>query len=528
MNVSDLVGWWMLNAVKSLFFEMPLEKIVFECSEDVYGQFKRSIDNCEIITRLTNDAIIKYSHLGRVAADNGSILFVNIDDSNRYRCLYDEFRNVDAGDILYLSMNSGFNANECSWEDTDVPIPLDDLINFVISKKIRKIVSINHYFLDKYIIKTGVYLLPLFRYLGVEYVIIDQDPWDTKPLGYLIKLFYNCNSFDRFSSAPFLNRHWDNKYELENVRYIAVPQDYGEEGAIQDIQDDYAILVLSNSRLANVKALIGYIIYSLDHMSEDSVFTEVQCWYMALRFMILEIMKLDDFEKLYCNSVLHRLFYAIMQFLKYEIIEDLETLRDIEIYGDVGWQTIFPGYYKTRLNHQQMDELFMERNHLYLLLNHVLSYLEASGPVFDAIKRKVPFINMQSLVKTRSFEGFRHIEYGNKNELNYLTDNIRTVVGNNELKDSIRIFRNILISNESEIVEKVVSGRSVATDKGIFDRECREHQLLLDRMIEEYIDRNEAFLRESFDVLVLGRSIQYDHSKSRYFNRTYVQRILQS
>ena len=96
------------------------------------------------------------------------------------------------------------------------------------------------------------------------------------------------------------------------------------------------------------------------------------------------------------------------------------------------------------------------------------------------------------------------------------------------MKSSIRIFRKVLIEGENVIIGRVVLDKDTADDGGVFGREHKEHQALLDRMIEEYIARNEAFLRESFDILILGRPVQYDFSKSRYFNRTYVQRILQS
>ena len=526
ISIDDLLFWWMLKSLKPLFFEMPMEKIDFTCSKDVYEQFGKIINNYSAIIHRTNDAIKSYSHLRGVAESNKNILFFNVDDNYRHKSQYERFRSLGTKDVLYVNMASGFNPKTRRWEDRDVPIPLSELVDIVVKKSIKKTVSINHYVLDRYLCKTDVYLIPLFGNLGVEYVIFDNDPWDGHPHGYLMKSFYNCNTFDRFTSAYVLSDYWDSTYELKNVHYITVPQNYKIEEEITEIKEDYAILVLSNPRLENVKPMIVPILYLLDHIPEGSVFTEVHLWYMSLRHIILRIMKLDEFERLYYNSRLHIFFYTIMQFLKYEIIDSIDTVRRIELYGDRGWERIFPEYYKKLLNKKGMDELFSKNGHLYLLLNHSFSYLNAGGPIYDAMSRNVPFINMPPLVKTRSFEGFRHIEYRNKEELNYLIENTKAVVHNEELKESIRILMKVLRSSGDEVKEKIVHDRNVMTMGGIYGKESKAHKVLMDQMVEEYIDRNERFLRQSFDVLILGKPVQYDISKSRYFNRKYVQRIL--
>jgi len=527
--IDSLLYWWMLKAIKPIFFEMPLEKIDCVCSKDVYEKLGGNIDNCNAIIKRTNDAMNRYSHLKNVAKGNSNIIPFNIDGgSYRYKELFEKCCNGGTSGTLYLNMDSGFNEKTRTWEDRDVPLPLSELIDIVVNEGIKKIVSINHYVLERYLYKTGVHLVPLFRYIGIEYVIIDQDLWDDFPHGYLMKSFFTCNSFDRFSCTPAMNEYWDNKYGLKNIHYICVPQDYDENGDIIELKENYGVLVLSNSRFDLVKPRIKSILYLLDHMEDDNVFTQVQLWYWSLRHMVLEILSIDEFERLRYNCFLHRFFYAVTQLLKYEVIESINETRRVEIYGDIGWKSIFPEYYQKYLNINEIDELFSERRHLYLLLNYAISYLDASGPIFDAISGNVPFINCPALVKTSAFEGFRHIEYTNKEELNYLIKNIRSAVDNEELKESMRIFMKVLKSNVNELEEKIVNNRNAEADRGMFGKECKEHKVLLDQMAEEYIDRNEPFLRETFRVLLLGEPVQYDASKSRYFNRKYVQRIFES
>lgn len=528
MKIDDLLYWWILKSLKPLFFEMPLEKIEFTCSKDAHDKFGGCIKNCYDIARLTNEAMKKYSHLKNIAAGNSNIIPFTTDGGGyRYKGLFEKCYNVGTSGIS-LNMESGWNPKIRIWEDRDIPMPLSELVDIVVKEGIKKIVSINHYVLERYLYKTGVHLIPLFRYLGVEYVIIDQDLWDDIPHGYLTKAFFNCNSFKRFTTEPFLSEHWDTKYRLRNIHYIAIPQNYEDEKKTQFVKEDYEVLVLSNSRLQNVKIMIRSIIYFLDHMPESSIFTEVQLWYISLKYMILKIMKCDEFEQLFYNSTLNTFFFTTMQFLKYEIIDSIDTMRGIEIYGDIGWEIVFPEYYKKLLDTKEMDGLFAEGRHLYLLLNYGLSYLESSGPIYDAINGSAPFINIPPMVKTREFEGFRHIEYGNKEELNCLIENIRPVIDNEELKDSMQISKKILKDSKNEIEETILRDRNTSDDGGMFRRKCEEHKVLLNQMIEEYIDRNEPFLRETFSVLFQGKPVQYDISKSKYFNKKYVQRILKS
>ncbi|MCK4332438.1 MAG: hypothetical protein KAV40_02540 [Thermoplasmatales archaeon] len=526
IDIKILLFYWLLNSAKSIFFGMPFEKINFVCSKDIFEIHGGIINRFGAIVENTNDLIKQYGHLKGIADNSKKVLFFNVGHNLRYKSMYKMLHRSETVDVLYMNMDPGFNQLTRTWEDRDVPLSLPELVNLIEKENIRKIISINHYLLDKYLEKTGVNLISLFWYLGVEYVIIDNDPPDLSPYGYLHKAFYNCNSFDRFSVLSLLNKYWDNKYRLENIHYVGLPQDYENNGDMRELKDNYAILVLTNSRLENVKPRIKSIIYLLDHMNEGSVFTESLLWYMSLRHMILKIMKLDEFEMLHYNSRLHMLSYTIAQFLKYEVIENIDTERRIEVYGDVGWETVFPEYYKKLLDNEEINELFSQNNHLYLLLNCSYSYLDASGPVYDAIRKNVPFINMPPLVKTSSFEGFRHIEYTNREELNDLIENIREIFDNKELNNSIRLYRNVLESSTNEIERKVLGNGYAQFGQAQFHKLSMDHKVMLDQMIEEYIDRNEPFLRETFRVLFLGESVQYDISKSRYFNRKYVQRIL--
>ena len=525
INTDGLILYWFLNILKQVLFSMPINKIDFEASQDTYQKLSNIILQCAKILDCTNDTISKYFQLNRKALNNTNILFFNVGDDYRYKNLYESFPKFDGSSLLYMNMDLGYNSFTRTWHSTDIPVPLPDLVDLIFEESIRKISSINHYFLEIYLNKTYVYLPALFRYLGVEYIIIDNDNWDIYQDGYLQKSFWTCPSFNRFSTERYFHEYWDNKYGLQNIHYIISPQTYKDSGDFFDIDENYSLLILSNSRINDIRSDIIPVIYLLDHMNPNNIYKDIQTWYCALRHMILEVFDLDDFESLYFNSKLLRIFYIIMQFLKYETIESINTTRNIQIYGDKGWQTLFPHYYQNKhLDYNEMQGLFSSKRYLYLLFNLGISYFDISFQVYDALNNNVPFINYSPVVKTSLFEGFRQIEYNNSSELNHLIENIRNKIRNKDLKDSIHFLKNILISNTDSLISHVVFNTEFSHKTELYLQQYNDHKCLLDNVIQEYIDQNEPILRETFNVLLLGHPVQYDISNSKYINRRYIQR----
>ncbi|MFH1148461.1 MAG: hypothetical protein V1736_12250 [Pseudomonadota bacterium] len=523
----DFFLTWMLNCLKPLFFNMPVDDIGTVSSKAAYERFGEILEIVAAVARSTNEVLRKHNNLGGIAKENKRILYFNVDEDARLRSFFEQAVKTNSKDVLlYRNMTSGFNSVTRTWEPNDIPLSVEDFINLIRSEGVKKIISVNHYLVDQYLRKLNLYIMSLFHLLGVEYIILDSDPWDLSPRGYLMKGLYNCNSFVRFSSAPILSEYWDIKYELDNVSYIGMVEDYANENRAIQIDDDYDILILTNARLENIRNSIGSVIFLLDHMNDEYSFSEFHLWYMSLRHMILSTMALDEPERLYYNSRLFALWYNIAQVLKYEVIESINTKRDIQLYGDAKWRIIFPEYYRKYLNSKEIDNIFAQNRHIYLLLNGSLSYLDASGTVYDAIKRNVPFVNMPTLGKTKSYSGFRHIEYSNKAELNFLIDNIKTVWTNEELRDSINACRSTLTDNMNFVHNKILSvGNSNAGE--IFEQERKAHNVLLVQMVEDYISKNEPFLRETFQVLISGQTAaSYDFSRSKYLNRRYMQRII--
>lgn len=528
-DLENLCLYWLLSNLKPVFYNMPFDDINTKCYLENKGDLETIIsDTASTSTAIlikTNDIIKEYKGLKGFAKNNKNIMFFNLDHNERYKGLYKRIVDTEDVDIVYMNMETGFNAEVRQWEDSKLPIEISDLINLIKDKKIKKIVSINDGLIKQYIGQTGVYLNALFDHLGVDFILIDNDPYDLDPSSYLRMSFSNSKSSPRFNLAYLYSDAWEKRYGLENIYPIILPQYYKVYEKPVQLIDDYKLLVLTNSRIKNVKSLIGPVIFLLDHIPEKDLYKDINLWYMAMQYMITNIMDLDEFNRLYYNSQLYYLFFTAAQFLKYDVIEALDSERQLELYGDIGWKTLFPEYYKRMLNQDEINELFKRKEHLYILLNASFSYLLPGGPVFDAAARNTRFINMPALAKSESLKGLRKIEYSNHTELNNLVNDTNVFEGD-EFIASITTYQRILLQGTDFIQKKITRNGNYQEEHDLFQKELKEHNTLLKKIVADYLDKNEPFLRDCFDIFFIGRNIDYDISSSRFFNREYTQRII--
>ena len=218
-----------------------------------------------------------------------------------------------------------------------------------------------------------------------------------------------------------------------------------------------------------------------------------------------------------------RFVYGVSQFVKYEVLHSIESERDIELFGDTGWQHIFPDYYKGYLDRERINDLFSRNEHLYLLMNWQTTWFETSGAITEAIAYQVPFINHPSFEITSGLRGLKNIEYRNSKELNDRINNIHRFI-NDDVTDSIRYLNGVANECMTSLADNLVDNLEYVETR--LDEQMARHDLLIKAKVEAYIDQNEDFLRYTFNSLFIT-PIQYDIRQSKYFTRPYVQRLLE-
>lgn len=526
------LNYWILSSFKeTIFNQMPFNNVFIYCDVEPAHSNLHAIlhsirDYINSVITQTNNAFTRYEAMKNTAQNHQTILFYTYNSDMRLRSVYEYCKSRYPVKIFLKTYPSGWNSIKRTWEKTDYKFTIDDLVNLIGEKQIKRIVLTNYYVYETFLREYDIYLPAFLEFIGVEDISVDADLAEIAPNGTMVRSLFT-RSFSRLSPFPYMNAYWDKKYRFGNVHYVPVVQHYERDFTPIELEDDYSVLVLSNSRLEITKPFLPLILFLLDNMQEECIFQEINLWFLSLRKVLLRSNYLDDYTKSKYCMIIFQLFYSTLNFLKYEIIDSVDCTHTLLIYGDSGWDRVFPEYYQSKhLDSDEIKQLHQEKRYLYLLMANVFSYLEVGGPIADALSQNLPFINYSALSKTKDFNGFRHIEYNNKVELNHLIKNIQEVYKNKELYASLGITKEILIASQSDMTDYIVEGIDFPGDKGEFIKQTAKHNLILDDMIAKYTIENAQFLSECARIAFGNEMFNYPIHKSRYANRGYLRRIL--
>ena len=334
VDYEEYITYWILNEIRPVLYNMPFEKITIDCNAELMEKYKKNLLIVDRIVVSTNNFLKQIRHLKEMAKDFERVLFYNVGGDERGKILYDYIQSCGKA-VEYKSFDPGFNPVKRQWEPVGVPEPLEAFIQWLKENSIARVVTINQYLLENYLNNTGIHLTSVFHYLGIQLIIYDEDEYSQGMCGYLRKAFFNCNEFYRISHTCW-HEQFDKRLNLSNVHYSVIPQQFSDDTQVETLDSDYDVVVLSHCRLASVKSMIRPILYLLDTFEDRDLFSSLQTWYCSVYYMIHNVMKLDEFKLHHYNRILTSLFYHVTNFLKYELIEQLDTDRKIIIYGDAG------------------------------------------------------------------------------------------------------------------------------------------------------------------------------------------------
>jgi hypothetical protein len=217
---------------------------------------------------------------------------------------------------------------------------------------------------------------------------------------------------------------------------------------------------------------------------------------MAIRRMILR-MDLKEYERLFAGSMAHQFFWMGAQDLKYQAIKALKTDRQIDVYGDVGWQNVCPEYYRGSLDNRQINELFEKDDFMLLLANCSFTYQDASGPVYDVMRRGVHWANLPVVAKTDWLEGLSNIEYDTPERLNELVNDIKPAF--KKAHNGMIFYRLLLQCSNDDLIGGITGAGSWR--RGIWQQELYLHDEELDRALDAYTEQNEILLRTCYRMM---------------------------
>lgn len=490
-------------------------------SDDVFIKLGYVLRETQILVR-------KYRHLEEAASSFDNILFYNVDEGSWIQGIYQQYQQDEKERLYYDNMNTSYDRYTRDYSGKLEMKSPQEFIDYLIEYQIKKVITINYYYLQYTMNEYHVHLLTVLEALNIDFVMIDYDTFDMPYDGFLAKAVYTDGWSERFSTYPHFQSYWDEKYELKNIHYVINPQYFGIDSTIHLLDDDYKIAVLSNARVDLVYDHLGALVYILERLpNKTSLYSEFNLWHYAFRKLLLTQWVQSDGQRAFFNNILHRIYFSMISLIRFEVIDQLKTERGVEIYGDNDWGELFPQYYQKKyLNHQEKDALFSNKQYLYLLFNNSYSYMETNPSVMDAISKTTPFINFSPLAKTPSLSGFANLEYDDVDNLNKRISDVNRYLNHEEFQQSLQYYKSVLHDNEQLVRNNILYNQPFPTGGGLFGFQCRQHQRIIDFLLNDYIQKNYEMLEQCYKMIFLNSGETIELNRSRLFEREYMQKII--
>jgi hypothetical protein len=208
-----------LDAAKPIFFdELGRGEVMVEIDDaiEAIGYLTSAAQSLQNTLKQTNELLIRWNSKQNFAKDFHRTLFYSADDHPDLKTLFEEAEKITSGSHRYLSFSTGWDKQSREW-DASSSLKIEDLVEFIEREKIRRIVTLNMYYL-KHRLREGVFALAILRHLGVEFVMVDLDVYDLH--WNFSKAVFNDPQNPRFSMFPQIAKEWDEAYGLTNIHYI--------------------------------------------------------------------------------------------------------------------------------------------------------------------------------------------------------------------------------------------------------------------------------------------------------------------
>lgn len=538
---SNYLFYWLIYHLKPVFDLLPIGNLStnIQMSTDIEKKpvakqfFNEVLERAVHILTTTSQLIGDFAHMKDclAAEENGLFFILETEEHTRLGEFIKHWKESYGEKTFVETFPSGWDAKKREWVQKSHKFDILQFMKSLVERDIHKIISMNHYYLDNALGDCFVYIPTLMKFLGVELVQLFFDPVEYDQVGQLKRRCYGIDNLTHYSVLPLISKDWDEAFKQNNIFYTPIVQHFSKNTSnhYKTLPVDYDILVMSQSRVSDVKTALPYILYVLDNIDYDNPFEAYQLWFLAMRKRLFALSNVNEKRWMSQGQYLHILMYRIANFLKYEVINRIKTDKKIRIYGDQGWEQVFPQYYEKKyLTGQEMLALDAENKSLHLLFHNNFSYLETGGPVFDAIAKGRPFINYGAVSRTEPYQGFKCIEYGNAESLNQLINHYHDQINIDALDKALKHYNDVMSAAESQIAEHLFNGTPFDDDGGIYYTECKAHYPLLQEKIDQFEKQYHAFLDESVTYVFEGKPLIFDVTQSEFFKREYVQRLYNS
>lgn len=536
---------------------LPVDEVHFELGPKLIAlnraDITENLENCGRCLVNTNKFLQRYIPQAAEFQDHDQVLLYSMGKNQFLEDINARGQRAGLTHVHFRQFSCGFDAKERHWQGEVDCFSPNELMEFVLEHRIKRIVSVNMYYLQFLAQHHGVMIQTVFEKLGLEYTIVDWDIYSFNDRYGLNKLVYDHPKMQRFDIFPVMQSAWNKLLGFENIRYYCVSlaseienpevrleesSSTGQEGDRSWLLDeDYVVLcagharietLLEGNRLSNVLAV-------LDTCTEETLFRDFQVWFYAAADYLLNHLRRPTAQKLKLWAQLIQLHFDCITLLKYEVLDQLRTERELLLYGDEGWGQLFPHYFSgEHISKPELWEKIRSKKYLNLQFNNVLSYYESNPVSGDVLSCGAPFLGFPAVVCEEDISAFSRMEFSCVAEMNRKVADINPFLDDPSLALAISSFQKNTQTFREEALEQLGNTaantnvnenarleRSSGADS--FAQLCARYQKLSNQITSEYITQHKSEMEQFFRCFEAG-NLEYDNN-STYSQRDYVNKL---
>ncbi len=476
----------------------------------------------QFITGMMQKTLRCMQSIQRKSIDNKKWLFVNVNDNARYKALADELKQRAADCMIYHNIQDGWDVTARKYTHAGSHTTVDTMLSWIQNDQITDIVSFNSYVCMQYLKKEGVFLPAILKAAHVNVHQFDNDVYDSFELGTLQKRTFHYGHMHRYIVPWVYEKDINHKLDLSPISSAVLPNAYDRPMSASTFQlrKITDVLVFSHSRIQMVKQMLPLIVDVLSMLGEDDVLRRIMLWYLSLKQLVLEQMDIHSSESAVLLSRLYRLFYATCHFLKYVMIHSIGS-ADVKIYGDDGWQSIFPDQYQNAyLSKAQMSEVLDHPTVMRMIVSQSFHYFDG-GPISDAISDAGMFISYPTLTYLDELSPLKQMEIDSPMHIDSLLQSLPDIAMQTDFQKAFSRLNNYYLCDMNATIERVYTGQS--SYEGEIVNATLDQQLVAH--VSDFLTHHGSILQKSVQLIAHPETCGVDISKSPYANAPFLKAL---
>ncbi|QQR81145.1 MAG: hypothetical protein IPJ69_03120 [Deltaproteobacteria bacterium] len=516
---------WIVASLKKFLYHQDFAEIKYEMIVDntIPQDALKSAHVSRVLIERSQNTILQFQHLSKTFSSLTGHLFYNADSLNTFEELFYEVKPLFPN-AHYENYDTGWNKENRTW-DKGKGFSLAQLLDHMLKIKARHFVTVNMYYLNYLMMTEGILLLPIFKAIGLECIIMDYDTYELAINGLAQKASYTCDSFRRFSVMPSLISKFDLLFENSNVRYFMIGKADNPEKMPKVENQNLKTIIITQSRAAHIIENFSETLFFLELVDPQNPYQDFQdLYYCLLQVLFHDKNKSrNDIENIF--EQLSKLHLTVLSFMKFDVIHHLYSQGiKAELYGDSLWNHFFPQIFQNKfLNEPEIEALFQRNDSLYLLLNQNYSYFENNPAFLRAINLNAPYLTFPSVIKAPDLKGLSLLEYSNGAQLIEKIKKLPYLIQEKEFQQSFKTLKNKITLCRQDLYKSLedIEDRNSET----FEKITYNNNQILSEYLSAYAQRNKKRVTLAYQAITQKQASLFPIDTSRYRHLPYFQKL---